>query len=141
MPRLSMRGPFGVWGAAASQALMRPSPKFPTSRWPLNGPKPSAGAIANSHGALRSAPGGDARDERTGGVEFADVPEPRTGHLVLALCVLLRIRDEDVAPDALDPEGSEARGEHRVDERPRRHGGVELAVEDVDTRTWWKSAA
>src|SRR4029450_12569831 len=73
-----------------------------------------------------------ARAERALRVVLVHGAESASGHLVLARGVLLRVGDEDVTADRLDPEGRVAARELRIAERARRRDDVERAVEDLD---------
>src|SRR4029077_16573223 len=79
--------------------------------------------------SVQLATRGDARDEGPVCRELVDEAEALSGHLVMA-SALLRVGDEQVAADVLDPERPIPRGEARVDER--HDDGVKASVEDVD---------
>src|SRR5581483_12358576 len=64
--------------------------------------------------------------------ELVDVRLTGNRHVILLRIVLLRVRDEDVAAERLDPERREALWDLRVPEAARRRYRVERRVEDVD---------
>ena len=94
--------PFGFWW----NAWIRPSPKLPTRRSPLNAPK-SDGAIASPHGAFSVAATATRRDERPVGVEGVDearapARRPRPRHRRPACAYVTKI----VSPMAWIPNGA-----------------------------------
>src|SRR2546429_1563104 len=68
-----------------------------------------------SPGSVQLPARGDAGDEGPVSLELVDEAEALSSHLVIA-SALLRVGDEQMAADVLDPEGAVAGGQSRVDE-------------------------
>ena len=68
----------------------------------------AVGAIAIPHGELRKSRdcGRDAAEQSSARAVDVDEAVPDPGHVVVTVGVLLRVRDDDLAADVLDPSGA-----------------------------------
>ena len=119
------------------KTLMRPLPKLPTSRSPLEGPEARRRDRQAPRRVERAArdqallPAGQAR--RPVQVEHVDEAVALAGHVVVLVGVLLGVGDIDLAAQDLHVERGEALGEVRVGERTRlQRDGLEVGVVDLD---------
>ena len=112
-------------------ALMRPSPKLPTSK--LAAELTEAGRRKRqAPGCVQCSAGSDSTQERSRAVVDVNYSESWTGDLVLAVGVLLRVRDVDPTAEILDPKRPVSFRQVRIHERSWVVQQLEGAVEDVD---------
>ena len=115
-----------------SNALMVPSPKFPTRIAFGNAPK-VAGVCHHAPRRVEFAAGSDeGAHEIAVHIEDIHLPQAGAGLGIVLGSILHGIGDVDLVTDDVDAVGSETRGKFWIGERTAQRSEVKVAIEDVD---------